>query len=60
MKSLRKVVLQSEEIITSQRVKKGSDFRISENSERHYGLGNGVLSRVRPTAQTDKVHVERN
>lgn len=48
MKSLRKVVLQSEDIITSQRVKERSNVRISEDSQRHYGRGDGAIDRLRP------------
>lgn len=59
MKSLRKVVLQSEEIITSQRVQKFSNIRISEDGERHCSLGDGVMIRLRPSTQTDEMHVKQ-
>lgn len=43
MKSLCEVMLQSKEIITSQRAKKFSNVRISEDGERHCGLGDGIV-----------------
>ena len=39
MESLGKVVLQSEDIVTSQRVKEGSDVRIGQDAQWHDGAG---------------------